>query len=392
MTQATDRLEPAITVCLPTYNGAAFLSEAIESVLTQTHDDLELIIVDDGSTDDSVSIAEGFDDPRIRLFRNKEQLGIPGNWNRALTEARARYICIFHQDDVMLPQNLERKIAMLDGDPAIGFVHSAVDAIVDESAPTAFAGWVETADHDEVVEGDDYFKRLILWGNRIVAPTVVVRRSHIDELGGFDEALGFACDYALWLNISLSARVGFVSDPLVRYRWHGSNASHAFTDNRGVSEVEEAGRKALAAYRNRDEFLDSDVLEEAFSSLIAGRYWASELQEAKNWLDEERLRLMDALEAQIPRIEELETARAWLVEQSENWKHSTEHAEAVVAELEDHIGELNDERQFLIDENASLLASNARMKDRWARLEASPFGRFGVMLRQLESDEFDQEA
>ncbi len=115
----------SVSVCIPTYNGAAFLTEAIESVLSQSFRDFELLIVDDGSTDTTLDIARSFTDPRIAIYQNETQLGIPGNWNRCLSLARGEYICIFHQDDIMLPENLARKVEMLAADPTIAFVHSS---------------------------------------------------------------------------------------------------------------------------------------------------------------------------------------------------------------------------------------------------------------------------
>ena len=92
-----------VSVCIPTYNGAEFVAKAIESVLAQTFADFELLVVDDSSDDTTVDIVCSFTDPRMRICQNERRLGIPGNWNHCLSLARGEYICLFHQDDVMLP-------------------------------------------------------------------------------------------------------------------------------------------------------------------------------------------------------------------------------------------------------------------------------------------------
>ena len=93
----------------------------------------------------------------------------------------------------MLPDNLERKVHLLSADESVGFVHSGVETLVDESAPSAFADWIEDATDDTVWDGPEYFRILLLNGNRVCAPTVLARRHALIEQGGFDQDLGFAC-------------------------------------------------------------------------------------------------------------------------------------------------------------------------------------------------------
>ena len=99
-----------VSVCIPSYNGEAFIAEAITSVLAQNLQDFECLVVDDCSDDATLEIVNSLSDPKIRVCRNSTRLGLPGNWNRCLALARGEYICLFHQDDVMLPGNLEKKI------------------------------------------------------------------------------------------------------------------------------------------------------------------------------------------------------------------------------------------------------------------------------------------
>ncbi|TLY52775.1 MAG: glycosyltransferase family 2 protein [Gammaproteobacteria bacterium] len=107
---------PAISVCIPTYRGAAHLREAIDSVLTQTFADFELVVIDDNSPDDTEAIVRGYHDSRIRYLRNATNLGPEGNWNRCRDEARGTYFKLMPQDDLLAPDCLARQLAVFEQD------------------------------------------------------------------------------------------------------------------------------------------------------------------------------------------------------------------------------------------------------------------------------------
>ena len=331
----------AVSVCLPTYNGADYIEEALRSILNQTYQDFELVVVDDGSTDATLNIVQSFSDPRIQVHRNPERLGIPANWNRCLELAGGELVCIFHQDDVMLPENLERKVQLLSADETVGFVHSGVETLVDVSAPSPIVDWFETATEDGVWDGLEYFRTLLLNGNRVCAPTVLARRHALLEQGGFDEDFGFACDYAMWLNLCVTYRVGFIAHPLVGYRWHGDNASHAYQFERGENEIIEAGRRALQLYHNQGPHSDDPVLDEAFDALTKMRRWNATLQRGKVWLEGQQASWRSVAENQNELIrelkgwiEELETGKTWLEEQRTNHERVMQEQQAWIGELE----------------------------------------------------------
>ncbi len=302
-----------VSVCLPTYNGERFVAEAVGSVLTQELQDFELLVVDDHSTDSTLEVVSSFSDPRMSVHPNGERLGIPGNWNRCLALARGEFICLFHQDDVMLPENLVRKVHVLNSDPTVGLVHSAAEIIVEDSAPTSPADWIENAPEDFMVDGRRYFRKLLFQGNCICAPTVVARSQPLLRLGGFDEDLGFTPDYEMWMKVCAESRVAFLSQPLIRYRWHGTNASHAYRFERGVEEYLTAARRALEYYLERTRRQEEgEIFAEALAALGGLRRWAVELERAKAWLAEQRLYWRGEAERQAATIAELKSRIAEL--------------------------------------------------------------------------------
>jgi len=277
-----------VSVCLPTYNGEAFVAEAVHSILAQQWQDFELLVLDDQSTDATLDIVRSFADSRLRVCQNPQRLGIPGNWNRCLRLAQSEFICLFHQDDVMRPENLERKIQILTANPTVSLVHSAVEFIVDDSAPAILSSWIENASADFILPGNCYFRRLLFRGNLICASAVVAHRRKLLDLGGFDEELGFACDYEMWMKLCVENSVAFLSQPLVGYRWHEKNASHAYRFERGVEECLLASRRALPYYRERTgRQEEADLLADALVALAELRRWATRLDRGKTWLEEQ---------------------------------------------------------------------------------------------------------
>jgi len=269
-----------VSVCIPTYNGATFVADAIQSILLQSWENFELLVVDDGSNDATVAIARSFSDSRIRISQNEKHLGIPGNWNRCLSLATGELVCLFHQDDVMFPGNLERKVQLLAADATISFVHSAAELLLEDSAPTTITNWIEHADHDFIEEGVAYFRKLFFHGNIICAPAVMARRQWLLNLGGFDEELGYAPDYEMWMKASMEGRVGFLCQPLIWYRWHDKNTSHAYRFARGVDEMFLARCRAVHYYEERTgERKEAEIFRAAAAALAETKRYAARLEQ-----------------------------------------------------------------------------------------------------------------
>ena len=345
-----------LSICLPTYNGEAYLEAALSSILAQSYTAFEVVIVDDGSTDRTLDLVCQFQDSRLRVYQNPQRRGIPGNWNECIGLAQGTYVCIFHQDDIMLPNNLANKMALLTSDPSINLVHSRAEAIVEADAPTRLGDWMDKADGDFVADGFDYFRKLALQGDCICAPAVIARREKVIAAGGFNEALGYACDYEMWMKLCVGGRVGFLHENLVQYRWHGNNASHIYQFERGVEECAQAMRNAVAYYREQTEQETiANLLAEAVEGAVEQRMWAAQLDRGRVWLEEqwrrwqelaeERGALLTEQQAWIEEretvirqqqawVEELERGKQWLEEQRTNWQKTAEEQQAWIAELE----------------------------------------------------------
>lgn len=210
---------PELSVCIPVYNAGVYLKPAILSVLNQDCEGFELIIVDDNSTEPTEETLAEFDDPRLRFVRNDRNLGLPANWNRCIELAGGEYVAIFHQDDLMLPGNLRRKVEMLRNNPDMGYVYSDI-VTIDEAGRTIGGHYIPQPVADLVMPGCQVFQMVAATGDPIACPTVIVRAACYRQLGMYDTQLPYATDLDMWLRIASQHTVGFVAEPLIAHRIH----------------------------------------------------------------------------------------------------------------------------------------------------------------------------
>ena len=198
---------PRVSVVLCVYNQAAYVAEAIASILGQTLTDLELIIVDNGSTDSSPEVVHSFTDPRIRYVRNERNLGHAGSLNRGRALARGRYLAIMDSDDISLPERLARQADFLDAHPDVAMCGSWVETFGARMELRRFP--TEPA----------VLAASLLLSCPFSTPTVMLRRdAMLPE--GFDPRFGPAFDYAYWVAVANRAPVANLPEVLLKYRLH----------------------------------------------------------------------------------------------------------------------------------------------------------------------------
>jgi hypothetical protein len=204
---------PTVSVILPVWNGQRFLGEAIESVIHQSLASLELIVVNDGSTDGSSAIAWNFarQDPRV-LVLDRAHAGIADALNTGIFAARAQYIARMDADDHSLPSRLQKQIAFLDAHPKCVVVGSNLE-VIDEDGER-IGGWPFPKDHPEILNA--------LLGGRCVLghPSVVMRKVAVIQAGGYRSDHFPSEDLDLWLRLSEIGEFANIPEPLVRYRRH----------------------------------------------------------------------------------------------------------------------------------------------------------------------------
>ena len=202
--------DPTVTVAIPTYNRAALLPDAIESVLAQTFSDFELLILDDASTDETPTVARSYGDRRVRHIRNPKNIGMTANWNRGFELARGTYVSPLHDDDRWTDRFLERAVEVFSICPTAGFVYSAVSSELGlETKDRVFSQY----------EALDRLRRR----NEVAEEAALVRRQALIEVGGFRDRWPFSMDWEVWLKIAARYPVGFLAESFGHKGTHGED-------------------------------------------------------------------------------------------------------------------------------------------------------------------------
>lgn len=220
---------PQVSVCIPTYRGAATIAEAIESVLAQSFTDFELIVIDDGSPDDTRAVVQRFNDPRLVYLRNESNLGPQGNWNRCLYEARGTYFKLLPHDDLLHPLCLERQVAVLeaDRDERIALVFTARDVLGPGGRVLARRGY--PGGHEGPVSGAAVMRACVRRGTNLIGEpgAVLFRKALADKIGAFDATNPYVIDLDYWFRLLAYGDAYFCAEPLASFRVSGGSWSVA---------------------------------------------------------------------------------------------------------------------------------------------------------------------
>ena len=200
---------PLVSVIIPIYNGAQTIEHALKSVFAQTLTDFEIVVVDDGSTDDTPSVLARFGD-RIRVIRQSNR-GLPGARNAAVAAARGEMLALIDHDDQWLPRKLELTVAALQNDPGASLVYSDMVVVNDAGEESRASPIGSDTSHAPTM--DEMLTRI--WP--ITPSTVVMRRAAFDRAGGFCESLISAEDIHFWLLMREQGNFIYIPEKLVRF-------------------------------------------------------------------------------------------------------------------------------------------------------------------------------
>lgn len=201
---------PKVSVIIPTYQHAHFVGQAIESVLAQTYKDYEIIVVDDGSTDNTSEVLAEFGDQVTVIYQ--ENRGLSAARNTGIRASKGEYVAFLDADDVWMPAKLEKQVPLFERNEAIGLVYSDL-AYFDENEVRPGTAFEEAPPQSGMVYSAIFIRC------PIPMPTVIARRSCFDMVGLFDETLTACEDLDMWLRISEKWEADFVNEPLACYRF-----------------------------------------------------------------------------------------------------------------------------------------------------------------------------
>ena len=323
--------EPVVTTVIPVFNQGRYLPEAVESVLAQSFQEVEILVIDDGSTDEFTRLLlEHLHPPRARLLRQANQ-GVAAARNRGISEARGRYICCLDADDRLRPTYFDRAVAILDADPAVGFV----------------TGGMHTFDGAKrLVQYPRCGLPTMLAENQAVQPAMF-RRSAWEALGGYCTTFSVSGieDWDLWIGLlGHGYRAAVISEVIFDYRiLPESMATRMYEPNNWAHLVQELVARHAALYQR---YLPDVVGQNAgrIAELLA---WGNNRERARAWWErqariwqetaEQREQMLNAQKAW---SHELQVGKDWLEQQLHAWRTAAAERGTEIAQLKDRIAGL----------------------------------------------------
>ncbi|RLG25472.1 hypothetical protein DRN85_05850 [Methanosarcinales archaeon] len=240
-------MTPKISVVMSVYNAEKYLRESIESILNQSFTDFEFIVVDDGSTDNSPELIKGYEDARIRVISNEENIGLTESLNEAIKAASGEYIARQDADDVSLQNRFEEQLKYLDNHPNVALLGTSV-YLVDENGEMMGKRIASPSP-----------KKSLFRCNRFYHGSLMFRKSTTNELGAYNPLFKYSQDYELILRISQKYDVRNLKSPLYKMRFHSSSISstkieeqqiYAVMAQKFVKGEDKFGRKLLERSRS----------------------------------------------------------------------------------------------------------------------------------------------
>lgn len=231
--------QPTVSFIVPCYKLAHLLPTCVESILSQSFGDFEILIMDDCSPDETMEAARSFKDNRVKPIRNERNLGHLRNYNKGIELARGNYLWLISADDYLFrPYVLERYVEVMERHPSVGYACCAGVELQDASDATSVIGYSRYSKRDQVVDGHRFLKRL-LHHNFVLAASGLVRKECYDRLGAFPLDMPWAGDWYLWCLFALHFDVAYFAEPMVCYRKHELSMTSWLTSKKARACCEE---------------------------------------------------------------------------------------------------------------------------------------------------------
>jgi len=212
---------PKISVIFTSFNHEKYIREAIDSTLNQTFTNFELIILDDGSSDNSWALINRYSDPRIKAFRNEVNKGSIEGMNKAISEvATGEYIAVHHSDDVWELEKLEKQVAYLEAHSEIGAVFTWVQ-IIDEHGTKSTGDWFNQENKTQW----QWLNQLFLGQNNLNHPSVLIRKKCYQDVGVYRNGLAQTADAEMWSRVLIKFPIHIIQEKLTKHRLFSDNSN-----------------------------------------------------------------------------------------------------------------------------------------------------------------------
>ena len=220
-----------VSVCIPAYNNGKYIARTIESVLNQTYRNVEVVVVDDCSKDNTVEIVRGIKDPRVRLICNEKNLGMTGNWNKCIRESKGKYVKLLPGDDFISERCIEKSLKVLKAHKEVSLVIVGSHLVDnDDKIIGKYAHWSKAG----IVKGEKIAKKSVMLNNFFGNPVCALfRREDFDKTDGFDPMIPYILDFDLWLMLSKMGDVAVIKEKLSAFRVRNDSNTGVLTGSKG---------------------------------------------------------------------------------------------------------------------------------------------------------------
>jgi glycosyltransferase involved in cell wall biosynthesis len=250
--------QPRVSVVIPTYNAGKWVLEAIESVRAQSYSDFEIIVVDDGSQDDTEPLLADLDNAGKIRYIKQANLGVSAARNRGVSEAAGELIAFLDADDLFHKEKLSKQIELIDVQPQLGFVHANFEKFDDAGNDLGLRNM-------DQFRGNVYPQILQEWSAIIALPTLLLPKSVFEQVGGFDEDISWGEDIDLYIRIARKFEIDLIPETLCRVRVRPDSASASKVGS--AESFHRVLEKAFAA----DDGLSSSFRDSAFAKLYVNK-------------------------------------------------------------------------------------------------------------------------
>jgi glycosyltransferase involved in cell wall biosynthesis len=312
---------PTVSFVIPCYRLAHLLPECINSILSQSFSDFEVLIMDDCSPDNTEEVANSFQDSRIKHIRNSVNLGSLRNYNKGITLSQGKYIWLISADDYLRqPYILQRYVELLDKNPQIGYTFCSGIGVRNQQE-TEILDYSTYSDRNEIIDGHSFVKKLLSY-NMVLAPSVLARRECYEKIGlypvnvvwaGIPIDFVWGGDWYMWLLFALYYDVGYFAEPMVCYREHDLSMTNTVTQEK-VENCWAAEVAVLWMVRQRAVELGLRKISRDCLFTVASYYARHCVSKSYQWLERSSRSTLtiDQFENSLQLITNCEKERSWI--------------------------------------------------------------------------------
>jgi len=248
-----------ISICIPVYNGEKYIEETLNSIINQTYQNIEIIVSDNASTDNTYSIVKQFmdKDSRVKYYRNETNLGYSGNLNKLIDLANSEYIAIYHADDIYANNIIEKEVDFLNENSELAGCFT-LGKMIDSSGTPIKNKFIYNETNlidDLIIDLSFFIKRMYESGNVFICPTSMIKKRVYQELNGYSMDVKFIEDQDMWTRILEKYKLGIVAKELISYRVHDSQGSSYYSASQRKELAVDL--KYLEDYLNANEHFKS---------------------------------------------------------------------------------------------------------------------------------------